>query len=158
MNLTCPDQKHKAEQGACIFERQTPITKYSRQFWTNSKRNCLCILQNTTQHHVVCCRGRVGALFLNCQEAVPIRITLEEMGHPQPFNQLYWEYQPEQSSNASPKQWTCGSIGLGIEAIRTNSTSIGNPVQQTGEIISQKLSSRPPHNSTPKLFARRKLW
>ena len=26
----------------------------------------------------------LGALFLNCQEAVPIRITLEEMGHSQP--------------------------------------------------------------------------
>ena len=25
-----------------------------------------------------------GALFLNCQEAVPIRITLEEMGYSQP--------------------------------------------------------------------------
>ena len=28
--------------------------------------------------------AELGALFLNCQEAVPIRITLEEMGHPQP--------------------------------------------------------------------------
>ena len=26
----------------------------------------------------------LGDLFLNCQEAVPILITLEEMGHPQP--------------------------------------------------------------------------
>ena len=26
----------------------------------------------------------LGALFFKCQEAVPIRITLEEMGHPQP--------------------------------------------------------------------------
>ena len=28
--------------------------------------------------------AELGALFLNCQEAGPIRITLEEMGHPQP--------------------------------------------------------------------------
>ena len=28
--------------------------------------------------------AELGALFLNCREAVPIRITLEEMGHPQP--------------------------------------------------------------------------
>ena len=28
--------------------------------------------------------AELGALFLNCQEAVPIGITLEEMGHPQP--------------------------------------------------------------------------
>ena len=28
--------------------------------------------------------AELGDLFLNCQEAVPIRITLEEMGHPQP--------------------------------------------------------------------------
>ena len=27
--------------------------------------------------------AELGALFLNCQEAVPIRITLEEMGHTQ---------------------------------------------------------------------------
>ena len=28
--------------------------------------------------------AELGDLFLNCQEAVPIQITLEEMGHPQP--------------------------------------------------------------------------
>ena len=28
--------------------------------------------------------AELGGLFLNCQESVPIRITLEEMGHPQP--------------------------------------------------------------------------
>ena len=28
--------------------------------------------------------AELGALFLNCQEAVPIRITIEEMGHSQP--------------------------------------------------------------------------
>ena len=28
--------------------------------------------------------AELGALFSNCQEAVPTRITLEEMGHPQP--------------------------------------------------------------------------
>ena len=28
--------------------------------------------------------SELGALFLHCQEAVPIRVTLEEMGHPQP--------------------------------------------------------------------------
>ena len=28
--------------------------------------------------------SELGALFLNCQEAVTIRITLEEMGHPKP--------------------------------------------------------------------------
>ena len=28
--------------------------------------------------------AKLGALFLNCQESVPIRITLEEMGHTQP--------------------------------------------------------------------------
>ena len=28
--------------------------------------------------------AELGALFLNCQEAVPTRITLKEMGHPQP--------------------------------------------------------------------------
>ena len=28
--------------------------------------------------------AELGDLFLNCQEAVPIRITLEEMGHTQP--------------------------------------------------------------------------
>ena len=27
--------------------------------------------------------AELGGLFLNCQEAVPIWITLEEMGHPQ---------------------------------------------------------------------------
>ena len=28
--------------------------------------------------------AKLGALFLKCQDSVPIRITLEEMGHAQP--------------------------------------------------------------------------
>ena len=35
--------------------------------------------------------AELGALFLNCQVDVPIRITLEEMGHSQPPTQVQVE-------------------------------------------------------------------
>ena len=35
--------------------------------------------------------AELGALFLNCQESVPIRITLEEMGHTQPPTPVHFD-------------------------------------------------------------------
>jgi len=37
--------------------------------------------------HVGHCRI-VGAVFVNCKEAIPIHITLAEMGHPQPATEV----------------------------------------------------------------------
>ena len=46
---------------------------------------------------------KLGALFLNFQEAVPIRITLEEMGHPQPPT-------PVQVDNSTTLRISTGTI------------------------------------------------
>ena len=92
--------------------------------------------------------AELGALFLNCREAVPIRITLEEMGHSQPPT-------PVQVDNSTALRIATGAINqckskamdmrfywIRDRKIKNNSTYIGNPVQQTGEIIS--LNTFPP--------------
>ena len=52
--------------------------------------------------------AELGDLFLNCQEAVPIRITLEEMGHPQPPTSVQVD----------------NSTTLGIEARKNQATQV----------------------------------
>ena len=82
--------------------------------------------------------AELGALLLNCQEAVPIRITLEEMGHSQPPT-------PVQVDNSNTLVIATVTINqrkskamdvrfywIRDRKIKTNSTYIGNLVQQTG--------------------------
>jgi hypothetical protein len=55
----------------------------------------------------------VGALFLNCKEGVSIRITLEEMGHPQPPT-------PVQVNNST----ACGIANESIRQLRSRAMDI----------------------------------
>ena len=53
------------------------------------------------------------ATLINCKAAVPLRITLEEMGHPQPPNLVQINNSTIEGIKNStmqkngPKQWTC---------------------------------------------------
>ena len=86
--------------------------------------------------------AKLGALLLNCQEYVPIQITLEEMGHSQPPTPVQVDNSNELGiANGNIKQRKSNEIDMCFywirdKKIKTNSTYIGNPVQQTGEIIS----------------------
>ena len=100
--------------------------------------------------------AELGDLFLNCQEAVPIRITLEEMGN----SQLPTPVQVDNSNalgmaTGTIKQRKSKSMDMRFYWIRDRknqkqfniywklgSTYIGNSVLQTGEIIS--LNTFPP--------------
>ena len=108
--------------------------------------------------------AELGALFLNCQEAVPIQINLEEMGHPQPPT-------PVQVDNST-------ALGIATGTIKQHKSKsmdmrfywIRDRINQDQFSIYWKLGSinrddyftthfppRTPHNSTPKLFARVKV-
>jgi hypothetical protein len=62
--------------------------------------------------------AELGGLFINAKTAVPIRTTLEELGHKQPLRQFKRTTRQElaawQTTKFSPKpqkQWTCASTG-----------------------------------------------
>ena len=50
------------------------------------KLNCALLSTSTIMKHVMSlvAEAECGALFLNATQAIPLRMTLEEMGHPQP--------------------------------------------------------------------------
>ena len=109
--------------------------------------------------------AQLGALFLNCQEYVPIRITLEEMGHPQSPT-------PVQVDNSTALGIAIGTINqrkskameMRFYWIRDRSNQdkfniywkLGST--NRGDHFTKKIPSRPPHNSTPKLFSHSKVW
>ena len=92
--------------------------------------------------------AELGALFLNYQEAVPIRITLEEMGHSPPPTPVQVDKSTALGiSTVTIKQRKSKATDMRFYWIRdrTNikkSTYIGTPVQQKKEIIS--LNTFPP--------------
>ena len=81
--LSCP--KGQSRAGGMHFLSDKPLSP-------NNPANSKPTLNGTV--YVVCkilcnilasaAEAKLGALFLNCQESVPIRITLEKMGHAQP--------------------------------------------------------------------------
>ena len=86
--------------------------------------------------------AELGALFLNFQEAIPIRTTLEEMGH----SQLPTPFQVDNSTalviaTGTIKQRKSKAMDVRFYWIRdrknqNNSTYIGNPAPQIKEITS----------------------
>ena len=108
--------------------------------------------------------AELGDLFLNCQEAVPIRITLEEMGH----HQTPTPVQVDNSTAlgiATGKIKQCKSKGLYMRFYglrdRSNQDQFNiywKPGSTNKGDYFTKHSPRPPQNSTPKLFAHIKVW
>ena len=92
--------------------------------------------------------AELGALFLNCQEAVPICITLEEMGYSQPPTPVQVDNSTELGiATGTFKQRKSKAMDMRFYWIRDRknqnySTYIGKPALQTGEIIS--LNTPPP--------------
>ena len=92
--------------------------------------------------------AKLRALLLNCKEAVPIRITLEEMGHSQPPTSVQVDNLTALGiPTGTIKQRKSKAMDARFYWIRDRrkkkSTYIGNPVQQTGEIISQNTFPTP---------------
>ena len=109
--------------------------------------------------------AELGALFLNCKEAVTIRITLEEMGHYQPPN-------PVQVDNSTAlviatvtiKQRNSKAMDMRFYWIRDRKNQEQFNIYwkpsstNRGDYFTKHFPPRPPLNSTPKLLARSKLW
>ena len=93
--------------------------------------------------------AELGDLFLNCQEAVPIRITLEEMGHPQPPTPVQVENSTAlEMATGTIKQRKSKAMDMRFYWIRDRSNQYQfkiywNPVQTTGGIISQNTFHLP---------------
>ena len=85
--------------------------------------------------------AKCGAIFINYKAAVPLRITLEEMGHPQPPTSVQIDnFTIEGIMNSAmqkngPKQWTCAFIGCRIESNKNSLTCFGNQDQHILQII-----------------------
>jgi hypothetical protein len=79
--------------------------------------------------------AELGALFINAKTAVPMRRTLEELGHPQPPTPVQTDNSTAYGViNKPQKQWTCNSIGSRIGKAWTNFGTIGAQVRITWPI------------------------
>ena len=54
----------------------------TRTIWTGNKENYIHTGKSVMQSAA---EAECGALYMNTKEAIPMRITLEELGHPQPL-------------------------------------------------------------------------
>jgi hypothetical protein len=79
--------------------------------------------------------AELGAVFHKARDCIPLRIALQEMGHPQAATPIQTDnacalvLPTKQSNNADPKQSTCVSTVSAIESNKVNSSSIGVPVK-----------------------------
>jgi hypothetical protein len=87
-------------------------------------------------------KAELGGLYYNGKEAVPERITLEELGHKQepqlpwsPTTPLPMASPTIVSSKNAQKLWTCVFTGFRIAFAKANLLSIGNTENATGRII-----------------------
>ena len=75
--------------------------------------------------------AELGGLFLNAKSAVPIRKTLEELGHKQPPTPIQTDNSTEcgvinhEVQPKAKKQWICVFIGLRTVNLRNNSKFFG---------------------------------
>jgi hypothetical protein len=60
-------------------------------------------------------KAKVGALFINSQDAIPLRNTLIELGHPQPPTPIQTNNSTAAGFANAPKQWTCVFTGSRTE-------------------------------------------
>ena len=81
--LSCP--KARSIAGGMHFLSDKPPSPNNPTNFEPTLNGILFLVWNILRNIMTfAADAELGALFLNCQEAVPIRITLEEMGHPQP--------------------------------------------------------------------------
>ena len=104
-------------------------------------------------------------LFLNFQEAVPIQITREEMGHSQPPTPVQVENSTALGiATSTIKQRKPKAMDIRFYWIRDRSNQDQFKIYwkpgstNRGDYFTKHFPPRPPHNSTPKLFPRIKVW
>ena len=91
----------------------------------NGAIHTLCQIIKTVMSSAA--EAEIGATFLNSKDALPIRTTLEELGHPQPpppcksITPHQWDLQTIPSSRNGQRKLTCASTGSEIALVRVNS-------------------------------------
>ena len=82
---TYPAQKHEAEHEACTSWATNPPTPHDPEKFEPTLNGIVYVVCKILRNIMASvAKAESGALFLNCQEAVPICNTLEKMGHYQP--------------------------------------------------------------------------
>ena len=80
--LSCP--KARSRSGGMHFLSNKPLTPHDPKTFEPTFNGIVYVVCKMLRNIMASTsESELGALFLNCQEAVPIRITLEEMGHSQ---------------------------------------------------------------------------
>ena len=82
-NLSCPKAPSRA--GGMHLLRNKPPTPHDPKKFEPTLNGIVYVVCKILRNIMAsAAAAELGTLFLNCQEAVPIHITLEEMGHTQP--------------------------------------------------------------------------
>ena len=81
--LYCPKARSRAG-GIHILSNKPPTPHDPKKFEPTLNRIVYVVCKILRNIMASAAEAELGALFLNCQEAVPIRIMLEEMRHSQP--------------------------------------------------------------------------
>ncbi|EJK63093.1 hypothetical protein THAOC_16272 [Thalassiosira oceanica] len=90
--------------------------------------------------------AELAGLYIMAQEAVYIRIILEEMGHkqsPTPVqtdNAIAEQVIDKKVQPKRKKRWTCDSIGYAIANANDNSDSTGDQASSTTQTIGQNIT------------------
>jgi len=82
--------------------------------------------------------AKLGALYINASEAVPMRQLLAEMGHKQPKTPIQTDNTRLRAGSSTttynhnaPKQWTCVFTGFIVVTPKDNSDTTGVPESTT---------------------------
>ena len=92
--------------------------------------------------------AKIGAAYINDQEAVPIRTLLSELGHPQPATPIQVDnstaggFSNDTIKQKRSKQSTCAFIGYTTTKSKVSSSSTGNPALLTWETITPSTIHR----------------
>ena len=98
--------------------------------------------------------AEMGALYINTREAIPMRITLEEMGHRQPptpmqtDNTIALAVITKNIRRKQSKAWDMRMFWLRDREVQKNSDFSGNPAQTPEQTTTQNIM----HQSTTRIY------
>ena len=141
------ETKARSRAGGYHYLGNLPGSANANATSSNGAVNILCQIMREVLSSAA--EAELAALFHNGKEACPIRITLEEMGHPQPPTPIVTDNSTavgianDTVKQKKPKQWTCVSTGYATESAKSNSTSTGRKGASIKLIILQNIIPPP---------------
>ncbi len=136
--LSAPQSRSRAAGYSFLSSRPTsPPTTTDPAPPDNGPVHVLC--QIMRQVVASAAEAELGALFLNTQAICPIRVALEELGHPQPPTPLQTDNNTA-SNSAAPRPLTCDFTGSATARARVTSMFFGGPATLIGPTISPSIT------------------